>query len=180
MDYAGLARLMIRLAGIMGLSSALGHMPAAMQQIYNRSGEGATVIVIGALGSVLVPATIGLLLFFFPGRIANAAFDEPPAPSDRRPDTSKIEGAALFVLGCYLLCYAIFDAVYLVAKVHLYYVYVQRVGFPGAEPPIMPQDFGVLLETIVKFIVALLLIFFSRGITALKDRILGLRGFPPS
>jgi hypothetical protein len=173
MDSAGLTRLLIRIAGMLSIAFAVGDMPVVLERVYDSNQNAPWVIVAGAVGSILPSVLIGAILFVMAGPITNRVFDRP-ADGGPRPELVGIESAALFVLGCYLLAYAILDAVYLVAKLRLYYAYIET-NFPSA-PSMIPNDFAQLCRTIVKFVLALGLIFFSRGVVALKDRMLSMRG----
>lgn len=73
------------------------------------------------------------------------------------------------------ICYAIFDGVYLFAKIHLYRTLLAEAPY-GRDAPILPEDFGRLCAAAVKFAVGLCVILFSRGIVAVKNGLLSLRG----
>jgi hypothetical protein len=173
MDYAGLTRLLIRIAGMLSIAFAVGDRPLLLERVYDGNRDAPWVMLAGAFGSIIPPVVIGALLFVLAGPITNRVFDRP-ASGDPRPELVGIESAALFVLGCYLLAYAILDAVYLLAKLKLYYALVDTNSY--SAPSMLPNDFGQLCRTIVKLVLALGLILFSRGVVALKDRMLSFRG----
>jgi len=97
------------------------------------------------------------------GPITNRILTAPvdPGPS---PDMARIESAALLVLGCD----AVFDSVYLFAKISLYRALLAEAPY-GRNAPMLPECFGRLCAAAVKFAVGLCAILFSRGIVALKN-----------
>jgi hypothetical protein len=179
MNLVALTPVLIRVAALFGLVDATGSVTYAAKWLIDppRDTPAAEIIVI--FGSLAVKVLLFVLLFAFAKEIGRFVFKSDSSSMNRSPAGDRLEGAALFFLGCYLMAYAVIDATNLVGKLYLYFNYSALRGGPRVPTPIQPEDYARMWSTAVKFVLACGFIVFSRGIVALKDRILSLREFPP-
>jgi hypothetical protein len=177
MNPTTLATGLVRIVAIYGLVDAASSLTYTIQWVFFPP-QNATGADIAFLGAALVVRMVALaaLLIFAPqlGRFAFRGHLQPDAQWPARED---LEGAALFFLGCYLMAYTAVDAARLIGKLYLYEGYAARFGgVPiGTQAQIQPNDYAQIWSTAVKLVLALMFMFFSRGIVAFKDFVLRLR-----
>jgi hypothetical protein len=168
MDYANLARLLVRISALFVIVQAIGALPTEVVQfvLYLRS-DNLLAGSMGILALVVVPGVAGLLLFAFAGRITNHMFAGAVA-TNLGSETSRLERVALVVLGWYFLASAVFEILYLVSYLHAY-----RTMLHGNAPPpqIMADGVAKVVAVIAKTVIGIGFILGARGIVAVKDRL---------
>jgi hypothetical protein len=165
MDHAGLTRLLLRIAGLLGIAMAIGGTENAVAE---RLVDGVPNGFIGILLVLLVPLGIGLLLMVKAGSITNRLVDDT-SRSGSRTDMAVLEGAALCAVGWYLFAISIADGIGLLERAYL---------FAEVPPPPDPMRYaqidysGQICATAVRLLIGLTCIFASRRVVSIKDRLL--------
>ncbi|MGK9170610.1 hypothetical protein KXR53_30205 [Inquilinus limosus] len=121
-----------------------------------------------------IAGLIGIVMFWGSGRIVDRLLVEPATPGQGGgPDLRAVEEIAIAALGLYFVAIGIADAFYYWGKAGLHYRYVTENNIP--MPDIAPDDFGGFVSTAARLAIGVMLILFSRGIVAVRRRLLSLR-----
>src|SRR5215813_8136601 len=140
MDYKSLTSLLLRLTGIIIIVHAVTSAPNTFVVLqfradFNPDSAGvAWLLTIVASG---FPILVGLLLAYFPATIANKIV----TPGTERVDTLTLQQLAFSVLGLYFISLAVFDAVYWLAKLRIYFAVYNELNY-GRPDRLLPQDFA--------------------------------------
>jgi hypothetical protein len=124
-DYKSLTSLLLRLTGIIIIVSSANYVPHTFLSLYLRNASGdvnAETWLLTAIAATF-PIVIGLLLIYFPARVANRiVYGEGEAADTSRleRDAQRLEQIAFSVLGLYFVAMAMFDAIDLYARLRLY------------------------------------------------------------
>lgn len=170
-----LATALIRIVAIYGLADAADNVTYTLQWVFFPP-QNATSAEVAFLGAALVARVCAFIaLLIFAPQLGRFAFRAGTNAADQWPSGGALERAALFLLGCYLLSITAIDAARLLGRFYLYEGYALRIGRSAFAPQIQPSDFAQICAAVVKLALGLAFVFFSRGIVALKDRILALR-----
>jgi hypothetical protein len=122
MDHRALSNLLTRLTGVIILLSSVLAMPNIVVSLSTTINQGDSLelaIVMSAL-AVLLPALIGLFLLWFPSAVTNRLISGAESETTFAIDYIKLQQLAFCVLGLYFISRALFDAVYLFARLKLY------------------------------------------------------------
>ncbi len=137
MDYISLTSLLLRLTGVVIMAASAVSVPGTFVSLYLRDvgggGVNAETWLLTAIAATF-PIVIGLLLIYFPARVANKLVaGDGEAADAQRLDAQHLEQIAFSILGLYFIAMAMFDAVYWCAKLRLYPIYPRRLG-PQRSP----------------------------------------------
>jgi hypothetical protein len=168
MDYKSLTSLMLRLTGVIIVVSEVTVMPRTFINLHARNplespDVAALLLTIVASG---LPILIGLLLIYFPAAVANKIVSAGGESVDRL----NLQQLAFSVLGLYFVSLAVFDAVYWLAKLRIYFVVYNELNF-GQPFRLTPEDFAGIAATCAQFVAGLLLLFGGRGLANLVHRL---------
>ena len=166
MDTRGIATILLKITGLVLIVISIIQLPGYFpltRSAYNFSmGE----VLASAAAALAPPALIGLVLWFFPGTVANKIVsDVPSQPTgiDIRP----IELVALTILGLYLVTSAIIGAV---RDVTFLVVVSRDNGNLGAVPASITAH---IVATICEFLIGVGLCIGARGVARLIERLRG-------
>lgn len=176
MSLRDIARLAIKIAGLIIIVSAGIELPSLLGRLLPlQAPMTAWDVVAMAFVPPAIAALIGLLLYWGSGRIADRLLVEPAAPGQQGGglDLRGVEEIAIAALGLYFAANGIADAAYYWGKVGLYHRYITENTFP--MPVILEGDFGGIVSTAARLVVGIGLVVFSRGIVAVRRRLLSLR-----
>lgn len=168
MGYHSLTLLVIRLAGlgvivsgVTSASSTLGHFfadPKALADV------GFGWLVMFLIVSVGVPTILGLLLIKLPSITAHRILKIEADPLFDDAQFAQIQHVAFAVVGLWLLSNAFLDAVYALAKARFYNSYIENMSYQNM-PPLLPDEFAAFVTAGVQFVLGLILLLGSRGIS---------------
>lgn len=175
MTLRDIARLAIKIAGLIIIVSAVTDVPHLLGRLLPlQPPMTARDVVAMAFAPPAIAALIGLLMFWGAGRIADRLLVAPAPPGQSGGlDLRGIEEIVIAALGLYLVATGIADAVYYWGKVGLYHRMVTENTFP--MPVILEGDFGGILSTAARLLIGAMLFLLSRGIVAIRRRLLSLR-----
>jgi len=168
MDYKSLTSLMLRLTGVIIVVSAVTAMPRTFINLHVRNplespDVAALLLTMAASG---LPILVGLLLIYFPATVANKIV----SAGGESADTVILQQLAFSVLGLYFASLAVFDAVYWLAKLRIYFALYNELNY-GRPFPLSPEDFAGIATTCAQFVAGLLLLFGGRGLANLVHRL---------
>jgi hypothetical protein len=175
MPARDLARLLVKIAGLIILIYGFTDLPITLGQAFAIADQtkivGATILsVVAALPSLIA----GIVLFAWPDTIVERALARPAETTDAVPCNSRtIEEIALTVLGFYIVASGAAEGFYYWAQVDLYYRYAAGTGYMPTE--MTPTQFGGIGAAVTRLVLGTLLIVTSRGLVALRRRLLSLR-----
>ena len=167
MDYKSLTLLLLRLTGVIIMVWAITAAPHTFVLLHLSAGVNTDsapwllTIVASAL-----PILVGLLLVYFPGTIANKIV----APGTESIDILNLQQLAFSVLGLYFISLAVFDAVYWLAKLRIYFAVYSELNY-GRPDRLLPNDFAGIASTCVQFVSGLVLLFGGRRLANLVHRL---------
>jgi hypothetical protein len=164
MDSKTLAALLLKITGlvliVVSVSQVPGYIPLA-QRGYNYSiweVLGTTLVAFGPL------TAIGVVLWLFPGTVANKIVSSAPSGSPAA-DTHAIEIAALTVLGVYLMCHAVIG---LTRDITFLIVETRRSDALSVTPVSVITH---LVSTGVEFLIGFGLCIGSRGVSRVIEKL---------
>ena len=173
MHQRDLARLLIKIAGLLIVVNAVSRIPGDFAWLL---GGKATLDAWAIALMVFAPAAIsvgaGALMFFCVDPIVDRAlFDRPregaPPPADLRP----FEEIAFAVLGLYILSTGLTEAVYYWGRADLYYRTLKDLSasVPAMSPPALSAaDFGGFCAATLRVVIGLSLMLYARRFVALR------------
>jgi hypothetical protein len=168
MDYRSITTLLLRLTGVVILAAALIQAPKWIVSLILSTASGG--VNAGDWLLTAVPSTvstlIGLLLIYFPATVANRIVSGGGESMDNR----HLEQIGFSILGLYFVATAMFDGVYLLAKLRLY----PLIFYPDlSDRPIRLTDsqFADIASTGTQFVVGVALLFGGRGLANIVHRL---------
>jgi len=171
MDYKSLTSLMLRLAGVFIVVSAITSAPQTFfNLLYRRGGaESVDTWALAAAGFAVfaIPFLVGLLLIYFPGRIANSMVSSAGAET---VDALVLQQVAFSALGLYFVTVAAYETFYWWAKLQIYFAVFEEMNFPGPRR-LREDDFAGMVSTGAQFIAGGILLLGGRGIANLFHRL---------
>jgi len=158
---------MLRLTGVVVMVQAIIATPKTLVILFMKP-PGASPDVSAWLLTIAsgFPILVGLFLIYFPGTIANRIV----SPAEQSVDTLTLQQLAFSVLGLYFVAFALFDAVYWIAKLRLYFVVFNELNY-GRPLTLTPEDFAGIASTCAQFTAGALLLFGGRGLANLFYRL---------
>jgi hypothetical protein len=169
------ARLVIKIVGLAMTVYGVASLPTALGWLFaadvpNRAWTALTAGIAPALIWIL----IGAGFFYGAGRIVERSFEQPLQATVPSSDSRALEEIAMAVLGLYVLAAGLAEGAYYWARLDLFYRYTFNAG--SVNPPGIPQnELGGVAAAITRVVFGILLFLCSRGITALRRRILDTR-----
>ncbi len=171
MDYRTITSLMLRLAGVFILVQLVTSVPQAITNLLRFGGQeivGVDALWLSAVALVL-PLVIGLMLVYFPSTVANRVV-RVEEPVDTGKLAESLLPVALACLGVYFVCAALFDGVYYLSRMWLYYAVVDKLRWTGPAPALTPGDFAGIASTLAQFVIGLALALGPKGLRKLVTR----------
>lgn len=175
MDHRSLSNLLIRLAGVIIIISSVLAIPHTVVSLATTGspGDSLTSAIIMAGVSTLLPALIGLGLLWFPGTVTNRVICEAKGDTSITTDPVNLQQLVFSALGMYFFASSLFDAVYWLSRLKLYYAALDVLPSFQKAPFILPDDFAGMMSTATEFIVGIYLLFGSKGISNLVAKLRG-------
>jgi hypothetical protein len=176
-DFRGLSRLLLRIAGAVIFTIAIAQIPQQLMWnvVYLREAATPVWAQIGLItGSSLLPIALGAGLMAFPGAITNRLVGGEPVGATMSDAVKKLETTAFAVLGTYLVVQALIDGAYLWGTLQGYWLIADL--HPGFRPGLRSDHAGAIVGASVKFILGLAFVFGASGLAALRQRVGGARG----
>jgi len=172
MDYKSLTSLMLRLAGVFIVVSAITSAPQTFVTLLYSSG-GAQLVDTWALAAAgfavfAIPFLVGLLLIYFPARIANRMLSGAGAET---ADALVLQQVAFSTLGLYFVTVAAYETFYWWAKLRIYFAVFEEMNFSGLPRRLSETDFAGMMSTGAQFIAGAVLLLGGRGIANLFHRL---------
>jgi hypothetical protein len=178
-DFRGLSRLLLRIAGAVVVVWAIAQLPTKVMYVIHLREIGLPLwvqIAMVASASAL-PILLGAALLTFPGVIVNRAISGEPTGATLPEALAKIEGVALAVLGMYMAVQALIDAAYLWGKLEGYWIYVQeRPAAIPTMPKMLPDDAATIVATALEFVLGVALILGAARFAQFRRYLAGTRG----
>jgi hypothetical protein len=183
MDYKSLTSLLLRLTGVIMMVTSAIYVPvtfiglAQLGLVFKYADRGVIVEtwLLTAVAATF-PIVIGLLLIYFPARIANRiVYSEGEAADTPRleQDAQRLEQIAFSILGLYFVAMAMFDGVYWYTKLRLYPFIFLDLGLSDHELFLAHDvDFAGIVRTGTQFVAGMaLLLGGGRGLANLFRRL---------
>src|SRR5262245_34910547 len=173
MDYKSLSALLLRVAGVIILVSAVGTIPSTFVKLYDAKSATADVMVSWLLtvSAVGVPILVGLALIYFPMMITNQLLH---TEGESTIDLSRLEQLAFSVLGVYFVANALLDGFHWIAELRLYFVFYEEMA-PVQPFRLPPRSFADIAASCLQLIIGLFLLFGGPGLASLVQRLRGPR-----
>jgi hypothetical protein len=179
MDYKSLTSLLLRLTGVIMMVTSAIYVPHTFIRLMFSNPDGSVNAETWLLTAVAAtfPIVIGLLLIYFPARIANRiVYGEGEAADTPRleRDAQRLEQIAFSVLGLYFVATAMFDAIHLYARLRLYPLIFSSlsVGASDGVPWLSGTDFANIAATFTQFAAGMILLLGGgRGLANLFRRL---------
>jgi hypothetical protein len=171
MDYRSLTSLMLRLAGVFIVVSALTSAPSTILGLLNAriGSQSVSTWPLAAAGfaTFAIPFLVGLLLINFPATIANRMV----SAGAETADSLVLQQVAFSTLGLYFMTVAAYDAIYWWAKVWFYSaVYAERVNVPGPRH-LTEDELAGIISTGAQFVAGMAIMLGGHGIANLLHRL---------
>lgn len=174
MDYRTITSLMLRIAGVLILVQLVLFFPREFISLIQWGGESANrqelFVLLGL--SLILPVVIGVMLIYFPSIVTNRII----SAKDEVESIAKFEDLrplAFSCMGLYFISSSLFDGIYWLAKLNIYYSAVAKEQWIGSPPAIMPDDFAGIASTVFQLLIGLILLLGSKGINNLVTRLRG-------
>ncbi|MGK9236386.1 hypothetical protein KXS07_31685 [Inquilinus limosus] len=175
MPLREIARLLVKIAGLVVIVSAVIDLPVLLGRMLPMEAPmTARDVITMTFVPPAIAGLIGIIMFWGAGRIVDRLLVTPATPSQGGGvDLRAVEEIAIAALGLYFVATGIADAFYYWGKAGLYYRYVTENNIP--MPIIAPDDFGGFASTAAQLAIGVVLVLLSRGIVAVRRRLLSLR-----
>ncbi len=176
MDHRALAVLIIRVAGLLVIVSAIGYAaksfgPFFFAETFQKVSVG--LLLVSIFVSIVVPVALGLVFIYFPGTITTRLLRVEGLESGSEKDTKPLQRVAFATIGIWLTLYAMIDAVYFYSKAYLYLRFFEDMRAYSRPPSLSPDDFGGLVASGLQLIIGLWLLMGNRGIVNVLTRLRG-------
>jgi hypothetical protein len=171
MDLRDLARIIIRVAGLIILVLAVSKLPYGVLSALGTNSAPVPRFVLSLVALMPAIASIlgGLTLVASAEAIANRAFvSKHNEISPDAKNTYALEEVSVFAIGIYIITTAISDGSY-----YLYILLISSDNANGNTP--RPMYVGLIYAFIVRFFLGVLLLMGSRSIVAFRHQLLRLR-----
>jgi hypothetical protein len=176
MDHRALAALILRIAGLLVIVSAITYATKSFGPLVvadNIPKMGIALLLASVLVSVVMPVLLGLVLVYFPGTITTRVLRIEGLEFGNDNDFKALQRVAFATIGLWLALYALIDAVYFYSKARLFFQFLQGMPSYSKLPPLSPDDFGGLVASGLQLIVGLWLLIGNRGIVNVLTRLRG-------
>jgi len=180
MNYSSMTSLALRVTGVIILVNVFSGVPKGIlelirlsEQANNSTYTPAMLIALSA-ASIALPGVLGLLFVIFPTKISEIIVDR----KENETQTANHETLQLIILsalGAYFTATALFDSVYILAKLRLYFSFIENSEVMRNAPKLLPEDFASIVSTLCQLLIGLFLLLGSKG---LSRGIIMLRGTP--
>lgn len=176
MEHRALAALIIRIAGLIVIVSAITYTAKSFGPFFVAdTGQklSAALVLVSVLISLVIPVVLGLLLVYFPSALTTRVLKIEGLETGSESDTKAIERVAFAAIGLWLTLYAVIDAVYFFAKAHLFFRFFEDMRAYAKPPLISAEDFGGLVSSAVQLLMGLWLLIGNRGLANVLARLRG-------
>jgi len=170
MDLRQLSSLLIKIAGLVIIIFAITGIPGYINSyLYQENGTLLGFFVFTII-PLIFPLIIGSLMWKFPNSITNKIIEAEGDLSTNKQLLSELERIAMTILGLILLFYGLSDLIY-------NFAYVYSSNSQNQETlstfKVSPENWGHILGTFVEIIFSLFLLFKSKGLLKLLNKIRG-------
>ena len=179
-DFRGLSRLLLRIAGAVIVVWAVAQLPTKIIFVatFREIGLELWAQIALIVSASALPILLGAALLGFPGVIINRLIAGEPTGTTLPEALAKIEGVALGVLGMYLAVQALIDAVYLWGKLEVYWLLVDKNRSDAYMPKMLPDDVGTIAATALEFLLGVALMLGATRFAQFRHYLAGARGNP--
>lgn len=162
-DLRSMALLAVKLFGLFLIVSAIKDIPAYYAYFLGSQDHSIKALLGLTITPVSIPVFIGAIMWYLPGKIANAVFRQESEEKYSSKLLFDLESIAISILGLYLFVSAASDVAF-----HIYRWY-QTVRFASGDARdfVNIDTYGYIAATIVELIFSLIFIFRSRGLLRL-------------
>jgi hypothetical protein len=177
MDHKALAVLIIRIAGLLVIVSAITYAARSFGPLFvtadTEQKVGVEVLLAAALVSVVIPVALGVVLVYFPGTVTTRVLRIEGLESGNEGDVRALQRVAFAAIGLWLTLYAVIDAVYFYSKAELYLRFLAGMHASSKAPLLSSDDFGGLVSSGIQLIIGVWLLIGNRGIVNALSRLQG-------
>lgn len=181
MDLRLFTRLVLKLTGVIVIITTLTSIPRTYFSIINHQGSAQSGDLVVTLGIMLLagllPMVIGYVLIAFSGPLSDACVPQSHHPESSLPEAPDVPpwllSGLLAGLGIYFCSTALFDAVYWLARIKIYFLVVASKGLFAEAPAMMPDDFAGIVSTAAQFVLGALLILGHPGLARMIGKLRG-------
>jgi len=173
MDHRALAALIIRVAGLLIVVSAITtYATYSFAPFFlGDTTQKVEILLTSAFVSVVIPVALGLVLVYFPGTITTRVLRIEGLESGSESDVKALQRVAFAAIGLWLTLYAVIDAVSIYSKVRLYHRFFADMPTYSRPPAWSSDDFGGLVASGLQLIIGLCLLIGNRGIVNVLTRL---------
>jgi hypothetical protein len=173
MSHRDLGRLLVKIAALIIIVSALTSLPGSLARLLAQSSSHGLLELIGM---TFAPASISLLAGFTMYLWAGPIVDRTlvAAPQVRRSGELRIlEEIALTLLGLYVLVDGLGEGAYYLGR---WFLYNDIVGAQSVDRLRMDsRELGGIMASVTRIVLGVLLVFLSRGVVTFRRKLLVLR-----
>ena len=167
MNYKELTTLLIKIAGAVLIIYELFGIPTFVSYYFSLRLEEESVITFFLMSvlPLVIPLLAGVVMILFPATLANKIVRTSEEIKTNEEFTSSFQLVAFGVLGFYLLFNVISDFVY-----NFTYLY-QIDGLTNKDNPLIIDAYARIVATVAELIFALYLLFGTKSLVALLNRV---------
>ena len=172
MNYRNITSLMLRIAGLLILVQLVISFPREFISLIQWGGESVNKYELFVLlgFSLTLPAAIGVSLIYFPSIVANRIVSVG-SEGESIVKFDDFRPLIISCLGLYFISTAIFDGIYLLSKLNIYFAVINKEQWMGPPPALMPDDFAGIASTSVQLLIGLVLLLGSKGISHFIEKL---------
>ena len=174
MELRQLSNLLLRFAGLFIIVHTVLAVPDRVIRLFQYTGNTTyshTEIWLLSILSGGLSAIVGLALLYFPSKITYVIIGKHSVEPNY--SIAEFQSVAFSTLGLYFISAGLYDAIYWVAKVRLYYFVVEQNSSYYLAPAMLPTEFAGIVATILQIIIGIGLLFGSKGLSALIAKLRG-------
>jgi hypothetical protein len=176
MEHRALASLIIRIAGLLVIVSAITNAARYFGPFFYADATqkvGVAVVLLSVFISVVMPVLLGLLLVYFPGTTTTRVLRIEGLEAGDENNTKPLQRVAFGAIGMWLAAYALIDSVYVYARTRLYFRMLEEMPSYAKLPAMNADDFGNLVASALQLIIGIWLLLGNRGIVNVLTRLRG-------
>jgi hypothetical protein len=174
MSHRDLGRLLVKIAALIIIISALTSLPGSLNRLLMQSSSRGLVELIGmTFAPVSISLLAGFAMYLWAGPIVDRALvNLPPDTPVASMELRILEEIALTLLGLYVLTEGLGEGAYYLGR----WLYNGAAGAPSvARLGIGPAELGGIMASVTRIVLGVLLVFLSRGFVTFRRKLLVLQ-----
>jgi hypothetical protein len=176
MEQRGLAALIVRIAGLLIVVSAITNFAESLGPLFRSDSLqkiGVELLLLSAVISLVIPIVLGLVLIYFPVAITIKVLRVDALEAAAEIQVRPLQQVAFAAIGLWLVIHAILDFVYVYAKSQIYIRFFEDMPAYAKPLPVLPDDFASYVSSGVQLLFGVSLLVGSRGLANVISRLRG-------